>query len=154
MMKKLVLILSACLLLAAVAYAAGGEDSLVSLSYLTGTFLRNVEDRVDQKLDQSDEAILEQGADGELDLDTASTWREIRLKRGDLLTGSTGTNLLLLAGSGRVTYGSGAVVDVTTGTQVSSGTALAANHRYIVAEDTAAALLIPMKWTIMPWLPP
>lgn len=149
MMKKLVLLLSACLLLAAVAYAAGGEDSLVSLSYLTGTFLRNVEDRVDQKLDQSDEAILEQGADGELDLDTASTWREIRLKRGDLLTGSTGTNVLLLAGSGRVTYGSGAVVDVTTGTQVSSGTALAANHRYIVAEDTAAAFEITSRTAVV-----
>lgn len=149
MMKKLALLLSACLLLAAVAYAAGGEDSLVSLSYLTGTFLGNVEDRVDQKLDQSDEAILEQAADGELDLDTASTWREIRLKRGDLLTGSTGTNVLLLAGSGRVTYGSGAVVDVTTGTQVSSGTALAANHRYIVAEDTAAAFEITSRTAVV-----
>ena len=126
-----------------------GEDSLVSLSYLTGTFLGNVEDRVDQKLDQSDEAILEQAADGELDLDTASTWREIRLKRGDLLTGSTGTNVLLLAGSGRVTYGSGAVVDVTTGTQVSSGTALAANHRYIVAEDTAAAFEITSRTAVV-----
>ena len=133
MMKKLALLLSACLLLAAVAYAAGGEDSLVSLSYLTGTFLGNVEDRVDQKLDQSDEAILEQAADGELDLDTASTWREIRLKRG----------------SGRVTYGSGAVVDVTTGTQVSSGTALAANHRYIVAEDTAAAFEITSRTAVV-----
>lgn len=149
MMKKLALILSTCLLLAAVAYAAGGEDSLISLSYLTGTFLENVEDRVDQKLDQSDEAILEWAADGELDLDTASTWREIRLKRGDLLTGSTGTNVLLLAGSGRVTYGSGAVVDVTAGTQVSSGTALAANHRYIVAEDTTASFEVTSRTAVV-----
>ena len=126
MMKKLALLLSACLLLAAAAYAAGGADSLISLSYLTGTFLENVEDRVDRKLDQSDEAILEQAAGGELDLSSAAVWQETRLKRGDLLTGSTGTNVLLLAGSGRVTYGSGAVVDVTTGTQIPSGTALAA----------------------------
>ncbi len=147
MMKKLAFLLSACLFLAAVAYAVSGEDSLVSLSYLTGTFFGNVEDRVDQKLDQSDEAILDQAAGGELD--TASTWREIRLKRGDLLTGSTGTNVLLLAGSGRVTYGSGAVVDVTTGTQVSSGTSLAANHRYMVAEDTSAAFEVTSRTAVV-----
>ena len=57
--------------------------------------------------------------------------------------------MLLLAGSGRVTYGSGAVVDVTTGTQVSSGTALAANHRYIVAEDTAAAFEITSRTAVV-----
>ena len=147
MMKKFALLLSACLLLAAVAYAAGGEDSLISLSYLTGTFLGNVEDRVEQKLDQSDKDILEQAADGRLDI--ASTWRETRLKRGDLLTGSTGTNVLLLAGNGRVTYDSGAVVDVTAGTQVSSGTALTANHRYMVAEDTAAAFEITSRTAVV-----
>lgn len=149
MMKKLALLLSACLLLAAVAYAAGGEDSLISLSYLTGTFWGNMEDRVDQKLDQSDEAILEQAAGGELNLSSAAVWQETRLKRGDLLTGSTGTNVLLLAGSGRVTYGSGAVVDVTTGTQIPSGTALAANHRYMVAEDTSAAFEVTSRTAVL-----
>lgn len=149
MMKKLAFLLSACLLLAAVAYAAGGEDSLVSLSYLTWTFLGNVEKRVDQKLDESDEAILEQAAAGWIDLNTAANWRETRLKQGDLLVGTTGTNVLLLAGSGRVTYGSGTVVDITTGTQVASGTALAVNHRYMVAEDTSADFEVTSRTAVV-----
>ena len=149
MKKKLAFLLSACLLLAVAAYAAGGEDSLVSLSYLTGTFLGNVEDRVDQELDKSDAAILEQAADGEIDLSSASSWQETRLKRGDLLLGTTGTNVLLLAGSGRVTYTSGAVVDVTTGTQVASGTALAVNHRYMVAEDTSADFEVTSRTAVV-----
>lgn len=70
------------------------------------------------------------------------------MKRGDLLTGETGTSVLLLAGSGRVSYGGGAVVDVTTGTVLPSGGALAVNHRYLVAEDTSAVFEITSQTAV------
>ena len=49
MVKKLALLLPVCLMLAAVAFAAGGgaEDPLVYLSYLTGVFSERVEDEVE-----------------------------------------------------------------------------------------------------------
>ena len=40
----------------------------------------------------------------------------------------------------------GAVVDVTEGTEVLSGEALAANHRYLVGEDTAAIFTVQSGW--------
>ena len=138
-------LITVCLLLTAAvvsAFAAAGgtSDPLASLSYLTGTFTDAVDQQVEEKLDASDQAIRsgESGASG----GAVSTWTEIRLKEGDVLTGSTGTGVLVLAGSGRVTFTGGAVVDVTTGNTVSSGSALTVNHRYLVAEDTSAAFTI------------
>jgi hypothetical protein len=66
-----------------------------------------------------------------------------------VLVGTTGTNVLLLAGGGQVTYSAGAVVDVTTGKTVSSGTALSVDHRYIVAEDTEAAFTVTTKTAVV-----
>lgn len=142
-MKKLALLLSLCALLSVGVLAAGGaEDPLASLSYLEGAYARTVEREIDAALDASDEALLERiETDGGL-TDTAAVWQETRLKEGDVLRGVTGTNVLLLAGSGRVFYDSGAVVDATVGAVVPSGTALLVNHRYITAEDTSAAFTV------------
>lgn len=79
----------------------------------------------------------------------ASSWQETRLKEGDSLHGVTGTNILLLAGSGRVTYVEGAVIDATAGTVVPSGSALVVNHRYITAEDAAPVFTITSKTAVV-----
>ena len=56
MMKKLMMLIPACALLAVAALAAGGiEDPLASLSYLTGTFTTTVHAQVEQRLDASDQ---------------------------------------------------------------------------------------------------
>lgn len=155
-MKKKTLILTACLLLAlgAIALAAGGNasDPLASLSYLTGTFTNTVDARVDQKLDASDAVLLEGVETGSLG-DSAATWRETRLKTGDALIGSTGTNVMVLAGQVNVSF-TGAVVDVTTGSPVSSGATLAANHRYLVAEDTSAFFTVTGKTAVVDYQGP
>lgn len=98
-------------------------------------------EKIDQALEQSDKELAERLKNGEVG-EAAATWQETRLKEGDTLHGVTGTGVLLLAGRGRVTYKSGAVVDVTTGTVVPSGTNLTANHRYLTAEDTTAAYTV------------
>ena len=63
-MKKTFLLPALCLLVPLVlmvsAVAAGGDlsDPLASLSYLTGIFTDTVDERVEEKLDASDEALL------------------------------------------------------------------------------------------------
>ena len=97
--KTKTVLISVCLLLTvtvvyAFAAAGGSSDPLASLSYLTGTFTDAVDQQVEEKLDASDQAIL----DGDTDLTggTAATWTETRLKEADTLTGSTGTGVLVL----------------------------------------------------------
>ena len=150
-------LITVCLLLTvtvvyALAAAGGASDPLASLSYLTGTFTDAVDQRVEEKLDASDQALLNGDAapsDG-----GAATWMETRLKAGDALTGSTGTGVLLLAGGMQVTFNSGAVVDVTTGTTVTSGSALTASHRYLVAEETTAVFTVTSKTAVVDYQGP
>lgn len=153
MMRKhpILFTITLCLLVCGIAIcalAAGGtSDPLASLSYLNGTFTSTVDKRVEQKLDESDAAILQ----GDVDLSgsVAATWEESRLKEGDTLLGSTGTSTMLLAGGMTVTFSSGAVVDVTTGSTVPSGSALSASHRYMVAEDTSAVFTVTSKTAVV-----
>lgn len=158
-MKKFTVFLAACLAISAtlvLALATGGtsSDPLVSLSHLSGAFTSTVNDQVEQKLNTSDKQLLEQLSSSGLASSSASTWAETRLKQGDVLDGTTGTNVLLLAGSAKVSFSSGAVVDVTTGTTVSSGTALTVNHRYMVAEDTSAQFIVSSKTAVVDYQGP
>lgn len=151
MKKKTALLLAAAMMLSLTlfAYAAGGDasDPLVSLSYLTDAFTKKVDAKVDEKLNDSDAALLESaGEEGGL---SASFWAERRLKEGDILAAPTGTSVLLLAGRAQVSFAAGAVVDVTTGTTVPSGTALSANHRYMAAEDTSALFTVTSKTAVV-----
>lgn len=155
-MKKRVLLLSLGAVLAAAVWvcAAGdADDPLTSLSYLEGTFSDTVDRRVDRALDDSDAALLKQLENGTL-AETAAVWQEVRLKEDDTLHGTTGTVVLLLAGRAQVTYGTGAVVDVTTGTVVPSGTALSLDHRYLTAEDTAAAFTVTSETAVLDYQGP
>ncbi len=149
-MKKLLALLPLCALLATVWVLAAGDagDPLVSLSHLTGAFTAKVDTAVEQRLDRSDETLLS-GGSGAAGGSAAVTWTEQRFKQGDALIGSTGTNVLLLAGGAQVTYASGAVVDVSAGATVPSGTALSAGHRYMVAEDTSAVFTVTSKTAVV-----
>lgn len=151
MRKRILILLPACLLALCAAwwaYAAGeAADPLVTLGYLTGTFSAEVDRQVDQRLDSSDAALLEgKGSTGTVA--PVALWTETRLKSGDVLNGSTGTGVVLLAGQMQASYASGAVVDVTAGTELPSGAMLQANHRYLVAEDTAAQFTVTSKTAV------
>jgi membrane-associated phospholipid phosphatase len=60
-----------------------------------------------------------------------------------------GSGLLLLAGSGTVSYSGGSVVDITVGQTVASGTALTARHRVLAAENTTAAVTITSDTAVL-----
>ena len=153
MIKKLALLLPICLILVIAVFAAGGggssSDPLASLSYLKGTFQAEVEEKIDDRLDESDKSILSQIEKEGTPVQSAATWAETRLKQNDALLGSTGTNALLLAGSAQIVFDKGTVVDVTTGEAVSSGSAMVVNHRYMVAEDTSAQFRVTSRTAVL-----
>lgn len=155
-MKKTAIALSICLLLTGVMWAGaagGAEDPLVSLSYLTGIFTDKIEKETDAKLDASDQLILS-GESSAQSGASASAWTEKRVKQGDILQASTGTGVLVLAGQVRVSHSGGTVVDVTTGTAVPDGAVLKQDHRYLVAEDTAALFVVNSKTAVMSYQGP
>ena len=154
MIKKLALLIPACMILAVAALAAGGgaSDPLVSLSYLLDSFKKDLEETVDQRLDESDEELLERIESEGTPVQSVSTWAETRLKQGDILVGTTGTNAVLLAGNGQIVFDAGAVIDITTGEEVTSGSSMAANHRYMVAEDTTALFLTTSRTAVLDYL--
>ena len=132
--------------------AAGGDanDPFLSLSYLTGLFRQQVETEVDSRVATADEALTQTLQD-ELEVMEAAVRAaaagafapspvECTLKQGDRLLGSTGLVVVPLAGEMTVSLSSGVLLDVTLGVEVSSGTVLTTNHRYIVAEDSNAVI--------------
>ncbi len=154
MKKKIALALAVCLILTAAVFAAGDAgDPLATLSYLAGTFSDTLDRRIEQRLDASDAAILEQTDTGTASA-AAASWVQTRLKSGDTLLGQTGTSVMVLAGGAQAVYSGGAVVDVTTGTVLSSGGALAAGHRYLAAEDTSVSFTVSSKTAVVQYQGP
>lgn len=156
MRKRLYPLVAALLLTAlgaavSLAAAASSSDPLISLSYLTDTFLPSLNQQAEQRLDVLDEtaqtardqldekadAYLAQASGGDAALSYSAGFTDTAFRRGDTLSLSSGAGFLLRAGSAKVTH-DGTVVDVTTGSTVASGTALTANHRYLVGEETSA----------------
>ena len=121
MLKKLAIFVPLSILAAATVwvFAAGSaNDPLVSLSYLTQVFTAAVEKEVDKRLGASDTQLINSLSNVKVEqpstapaASAASNWTETRLKKGDILHGVTGTNVLLLAGSAQVLYDGGTVVD-------------------------------------------
>lgn len=155
-MKKRRFLITVCLLLSVLVVSAGAaagsaSDPLISLSYLEDTFLDKLEKEIDSRLDKSDRKITSGVSDDKEESDWAFApgWSETRLKAQDMLLGTTGTNVLPLAGGMNVTFSSGAVVDVTTGTEIFSGSPLQPNHRYMVAEDTEARFTVTGKTAVV-----
>lgn len=155
MVMGIVLGMLACV---GIALAAGGTsgDPLISLRYLTGTYLPDllgkVQDRVETGMDSTYQSALHDlntvaenarnAGKPAGDYTLAQNFVTLRLKKGDAVTGVTGTSAMLLAGGVKVTFSSGAVVNVTDGVTASSGTALTAGGRYLTAENTLAVYTV------------
>ncbi len=149
------------LLLCVLVLAAGGsaDDPLISRDYLNGTYLGGISEQIGAALNSSDTALLEAAkaewskalaaAEVSALAKTRAEFTEVRLKRGDILSGLTGLQVIPVAGELTVSFDSGAVVDVTTGEEVPSGSVLASGHRYLVAEDTVALFLVSGKTALL-----
>lgn len=131
-------------------YAASGGESLVTQSYLEGTYLPDVLEQAEGRVEEKTQSVY-QSVLAELDGlhssylgggDSASALTDYRFKAGDVISISSGSGLLLLAGSGTISYSGGGVVDVTAGQVVASGSSPAVRHRLLAAENTTAQLTI------------
>ena len=142
-MKKKTIRTILCILLAAAgltafgALAAGGAgsrgDPLVTLSYLTDTFTAQIMDKVDAALAQRNEQLLrELGGSGGAVSGAASSYTAVTLSAGQTLYGEAGCEVLLRSGSASCSAG---LTDATAGGTLSGGSALEANHLYLMPES-------------------
>ena len=163
-MKKrtflLALVLTA-LVFVGYAVAAGGDasDPLVSLDFLNGTFRRQAEERIDEAVTKADAGALDDAkarwnaavaaAEAAVGSDYAAVFTEARVKQDDILSGVTGLQVIPLAGELTVSFSAGTVVDVTDGTELTSGSTIPINHRCLVAEDTTALFTCTSKTAVL-----
>lgn len=146
---------AAVLLIAAGSLAAIGEESLVSLRYLAQSFLpeatkqlqQSGEEQLQQSYAQALEEldIVQEQALGELtggeQLRTSAVLQPREWSDGEILQMTTGSGVLMQEGAVVVAH-QGVVIDVTEGAEVSSGSRLIHNHRYLVGEDTQASFMV------------
>ena len=130
-----------CLLFTA-AYAAGAgsaNDPLVTLSYLNNTFSQKVQtmvnDTVDARKTEMEPAlakVLGQGGNG-----SGNVFTVVTLSKGQTLVGDVGCEVMLRIGTAVCgTSDSVGLIDTTSGSNLGSGGALAANHLYMVTIST------------------
>ncbi len=156
-MKKrtisLALTLGLLTVLACGAYALSSGDSLITLSYLKGTFFPSAVEQGENTAEQALQETYDQAKDTLDSLQQSylgqssstgnysDTLRPKEWSGGDTVQLSTGSGIFMFSGTAVVTH-NGAYIDVTEGSQVSSGSRLTAGHRYLVAEDTRASVTV------------
>lgn len=160
-MKKAASILLAGAILVSGGAVVTASESLVSKSYVDGTFttqaLEQVSKRAEEEMSASynqalnelnskHSSYLSQVGGGTGGTSVSSGLSDRRLKKGDVLTLSSGSGVMLLAGSASAS--GGVLVDTTAGTTVAAGGGLTARHRCLAGE-TAAAVTITSDTAVL-----
>lgn len=153
MKKAAAILLAGTILVSCGAVVAAGDQSLVSKSYVDGTFttqaLEQVSKRAEEQmsaaynqalssLNSKHNTYLAQAGSGSGGTSASSGLKDLRFKKGDVLTLSSGSGVMLLAGS--ASAAGGVLIDTTTGVTVSSG-GLTARHRCLAGETTVAVTI-------------
>ena len=125
-----------------VAYAAsvgGANDPLVTLSYLTNTYSKQVQAMVDQTVDDR-QAEMEQALAkvlGQGGSDSGNVFTVVTLSKGQALVGDVGCEVMLRVGTATCgTTDSVGLIDTTSGANLGNGKALETNHLYMVTIST------------------
>lgn len=140
------------------AFAAGGSssDPLITVSYLTNTFLPKLQSLLSERASEKTEATYQAaedklnaignahlaetgGTSGMEDWSYSAAYTEKTIKRGDTILLSSGSGLLWQAGRGTTAAG---LVDVTAGAELTSGAALTANHRYLNGTEGSVTITV------------
>lgn len=137
------LILAVLLLCSTTAYATGGtaSDPLVSLDYLNHTYqndlIKQVADQVERAVSLSYQRAVSQLEAGGGVSNVASK----RCSRGDQITLSQGSVVILTAGTAQGSAIGGVFIDATTGTEAME-LSLKEGHRYLVSEGATATIMV------------
>ncbi|MCL2045041.1 MAG: S-layer homology domain-containing protein [Oscillospiraceae bacterium] len=132
-------------LTASASLAGSADNPLITLSYLEGAFLKSVESEMRDILGN-----VENDAENALNtllgqFDSYSftpSFLRLTLSQGDAVQIPFGASLILHSGSASIIIESGTVVNITTGQEVESGTAVQLSQRYFSTEDTIAKVVI------------
>lgn len=148
-------------LLSALAVPADSADPLVSRTYLSNTYLPELQaalllraqtdtegtytaaqTRLDQLAAQYAAQAGGPPTTAAPELQSAPVLTPLSLVREDALRLPAGSSLLLLSGTAELELTAGAAIDVTAGSVTASGSKLTAGHRYLFAEDAAASVTV------------
>ena len=137
MKKKILAIVLVLLLCGSIipvsAIGGSSDDPLISLSYLRNT--------LKPQLTAAARAALHPPSSSGIHSDRQVLMDHVRYKQNDTLTASTGSEVIVFAGT--VQFSSeGIVIDATDGTELASGAILKPNNRYITGEETKAVYTI------------
>ncbi len=138
---------------AALAVPGTAEDPFITLSYLTGTFIPEMESVIQEKVQNSTAQIEKDALDRLAEL-TGNYMNQtpseeklysdgflyLPLSRNDSVTLPSGSSLQFHAGRVALSFTSGCLIDVTQGTTVDAAGTLTAGHHYIAAENTSCTV--------------
>lgn len=113
------------------AEAGSSGDPLVTLSYLNGTFMDSVMQRVEQKIaERTGQAYEPASPSGS---DSAASFTVVTLSEGQVLTGDVGCEVMLRIGTAScVSSSTPGLIDETTAAVLNNGGALVTNHLYMM----------------------
>ena len=141
-------VLCAVLAAATVTYAAASagssSDPLVTLGYLTNRFTPQMKTVMEELVSQKEKDLTEKFNQQIANVPTGgqageSVFAVVTLSEGQVLTGEVGCEVMLRVGSAScVSDGSTGLIDVTDGSTLADGKALAKNHLYMVTISTRA----------------
>lgn len=165
MRKKTAYLFAAALAVLLVGGALGAsgsvENSLISRDYLHGTFLDRLSgeigqwvqdlfsstyEQAEEKLDEVAQGAMDSGMQPPSGWESSGSFTAQTGVAGDTVTLSAGSGILWTAGSGNF---QGTLVDVTQGSELSTGSALEPNHRYLAVEQTTiTATSAQASWAV------
>lgn len=135
-------LVTVCLVGAAIATAGDRNDPLVTLSYLNDTVTPAIVTQVEELTARRQEelelafaqAVKEGG--GSVSSGTGASFEVVTLSSGQKLTLSVGCEVMLRVGTAKVTADSApALINMTTGADTASGSALTVNNLYLATID-------------------
>ena len=127
LLRAVVLVLLSGILTTSVSLAAEA-GSLVTLSYLNGTFLDSILERVDEKIAQRNSQ-----SSGQAGGTAADTFTVVTLSNGQTLTGSIGCEVMLRVGTAVcVSPSNPGLIDESAAVTLNNSGALVTNHLYMM----------------------
>ena len=124
--------------------AGSSADPLITLSYLNGTFAKQVQTMVDEsvaarkaEMEQALDKLIASGGSQTGTSAGGSVFAVVTLVQGQTLVGDVGCEVMLRVGNAVCgSTDSVGLIDTTGGTNLPSGAALAVNHLYMVTIST------------------
>lgn len=120
------------------ASAGSAGDPFISLSFLQGDYGENLLAQADGKITDSLDTAFENASAGLSGGDTGS-FRSVNMLSGGEIALGFGGSAIVSSGTAVLSIRQGEVIDVTAGMSAPAGS-IQTGHRYLAAEDSAAAL--------------